>query len=477
MMLHQQTFSLSDQTAFAELSGDDNPMHVDLVAARRLLFGGPVVHGIHAVCRGLDRWLSTRTEPVQLKSLNVVFLKPMRVNQPVEFLVEDETDSSLKLRITAGSELATRIVCEFQTSSAEDDPSIADEVATLGECLERTDYEDASGSLPLLFPRDAAEAQLPELTSKLPARQIALLLATTRLVGTKCPGLHSIYSSLQLAFEDHRDVETQPALDWSVSAYDPRFGSLSLELESVVATGTIRAFVRPQPQQQASFAEVRHLVGERDFAGMRALVIGGSRGFGEVCAKLLAAGGADVCITYHRGAEDAQRVADDIRSGGGTAMTKRFDAADPEAGTETADWSPTHLFFFATPPIARAAKNRFSPDLFREFCSFYVDSVARLVDELVPRGLVGLYYPSSVFVDELPGNMGEYAAAKAAGESLCAFLEKTRPGFQVIAPRLPKSATDQTASLVPGQNEDPAQVLLESLRPLMVPEKEARLAG
>ena len=400
----------------------------------------------------------------------------MRVGQRVEFLVEDETDSSLKLRITTGSELATRIVCEFQTSSAENDPSIADEVATLGECLERTDYEDASGSLPLLLSRSVAEAQLPDLTAKLPAGQIALLLATTRLVGTKCPGLHSIYSSLQLAFEDHRDVETPPALDWSVSAYDPRFGSLSLELESVVAAGTIRAFVRPKPQQQASFVEVRKLVGERDFTGMRALVVGGSRGFGEVCAKLLAAGGADVCITYHRGADDADRVAEDIRSGGGTAVTQQFDATDPEATFGVADWSPTHFFFFATPPIARAVKNRFSPDLFREFCSFYVDGVARLVDELVPRGLVGLYYPSSVFVDELPGNMGEYAAAKAAGESLCAFLEKSRPGFQAITPRLPKSATDQTASLVPAHNEDPAQVLLESLRPLMVAD-ESRLAG
>jgi NAD(P)-dependent dehydrogenase (short-subunit alcohol dehydrogenase family) len=475
MMLHQQAFSLSDQTAFANLSGDDNPMHVDPVAARRLLFGGPVVHGIHAVCRGLDHWLATRAQPVQLKSLNVVFLKPMRVGQTVEFLVEDETDSSLKLRITTDRELATRIVCEFQTTLTEYDPSIADKAAALGECLERTDYENSSGSLPLLLPRDAAATQLPELTAKLPARQIALLLATTRLVGTKCPGLHSIYSSLQLAFENC-DEKTPLALDWSVSTYDPRFGSVSLELESVVASGTIRAFVRPQPQKQASFAEVRKLVGECDFAGIKALVIGGSRGFGEVCGKLLAAGGADVCITYHRGADDAERVADDIRSGGGTAITMPYDATDPEAETETTDWSPTHLFFFATPPIARAVKNRFSPDLFREFCSFYVDSVARLVDELAPRGLVGLYYPSSVFVDELPGNMGEYAAAKAAGESLCAFLEKSRPGFQVIAPRLPKSATDQTASLVPAHNEDPAHVLLESLQPLKVPEK-SQLAG
>ena len=480
-MLDRHTFSQNDQTAFAELSGDDNPMHVDPIAARRLLFGGPVVHGIHAVCHALDRWLETRGETLQLRSLNVVFLKPMRVGQPVEFLIEDETNSSLKLRITTASELATRIVCEFEPVSTGGVSGIADEAAPLGECLERTEYEGASDSLPLLLPRDSAAAQLPQLTAKLPADQIALLLATTRLVGTRCPGLHSIYSSLQLSFIDAACDESAagPNLDWSVSAHDPRFGSLSLELAAPGATGMIRAFVRPQPRQQDSFDEIRGLVGETDFAGMKALVVGGSRGFGEVCAKLLAAGGAEVCITFHRGAEDAERVADDIRSGGGQAVTQRFDATDVDqslARLTAGDWSPTHLFFFATPPIARAVKNRFSPELFREFCSFYVDAVARLVDALVPRGLVGLYYPSSVFVDELPGNMGEYAAAKAAGESLCAFLEKTQPGLQAVAPRLPKSATDQTASLVPAHNEDPAQVLLASLRPLMVPEKSL-LAG
>jgi len=64
--------------------------------------------------------------------------------------------------------------------------------------------------------------------------------------------------------------------------------------------------------------------------------------------------------------------------------------------------------------------------------------------------------------------MGEYAAAKAAGETLCAFLAKTQPDFQVLAPRLPESATDQTASLVPTENEDPAHVLLNTLRPFML---------
>jgi hypothetical protein len=305
-MLERRTFSLSDQQVFAELSGDDNPMHVDPVAARRLLFGGPVVHGIHAACWALDRWVSTRDQAVKLSSLNAVFLKPMRVGHPVELLVEDESDSSLKLRIMTAGELATRIVCEFETASDHLNESsgelgsadfIPDEVASRDSCRERSDYEGAFGTLTLLLPRDLAHERLPNLTLRLPHRQTAFLLATTRLVGTECPGLHSIYSALQLSFCDPSLTAARPELDWHVSGHDSRFGSVSLELASPHGVGSIRAFIRPQPQQQLPFADVKPLTTPERFAGVRALVIGGSRGFGEVCAKLLAAGGADVCIT------------------------------------------------------------------------------------------------------------------------------------------------------------------------------------
>jgi len=484
-MLEQRAFTQADQQEFARLSGDDNPMHVDAIAARRLLFGGPVVHGIHALCCALDAWLKTRPATIRFRSLNVVFLKPMLVDQPVVFLIEQETDTTVQLRITASDQLATRIVCEFEAQEAtESSSSIPDRAAPTGICQERQDYQDAAGILPLLLPRETACRLIPKLMAHVPAEQTALLLATTRLVGTVCPGLHSIYSSLQLSFPDgqcrtdtmtHNTTEASPSptaeLSWTVSAYDPRFGSLSLALESPIATGSIRAFVRPGPQQQASFSEIRTYVKPDSFSNLRALVVGGSRGFGEVCAKLLAAGGADVRITYHRGAADAQRVVDEINSDGGQACARQFDAiqaaVDLSSVTAT-DWAPTHLFYFATPPIARAVKSRFSTELFREFCSYYVDAVVTLVGQLMPSGLRGLYYPSSVFVSELPSGMGEYAAAKSAGESMCSFLDRTQPDLQVLAPRLPKSATDQTASLVPARNENPALVLIDTLQPFML---------
>lgn len=44
----EHIFTESDIADFAELSGDKNPVHLDAVAARRMGFDGPIVHGMLA---------------------------------------------------------------------------------------------------------------------------------------------------------------------------------------------------------------------------------------------------------------------------------------------------------------------------------------------------------------------------------------------------------------------------------------------
>ena len=52
--LGQRRFGIADQRRFADLSGDCNPMHMDPVAARRLLSGQLVVHGVHTLLAALE---------------------------------------------------------------------------------------------------------------------------------------------------------------------------------------------------------------------------------------------------------------------------------------------------------------------------------------------------------------------------------------------------------------------------------------
>jgi len=69
----------------------------------------------------------------------------------------------------------------------------------------------------------------------------------------------------------------------------------------------------------------------RKLEGKIALITGGSRGIGAAIAKRLAADGANVAITYTKGADAAASVVKEIERDGGKAIAIQADAADAEA--------------------------------------------------------------------------------------------------------------------------------------------------
>ena len=337
------------------------------------------------------------------------------------------------------------------------------------KCRERSIEEvaAASGNVTLYFNGDLAGGLLPNLIRVLPPMQLAALLATTRLVGMECPGHHSVYSSLALTF--FADTAGNPNLNYQVTDCNKRLALVSMDVDAPGMKGQVKAFLRPKPQRQPNFTDVCRQVEPQEFSAQRALIVGGSRGLGEVTAKLLAAGGAEVIFTYYRGEQDAQRIVEEMVSHGANADCLLLNVLDPSQGLpdRIANRSkPLYLYYFATPFIFGAVKGKFSSQLFAAFSEYYVTGFLRTVQALADptTGLQKVFYPSSVAIEELPLDMGEYAAAKMAGEILCDFLQKAHPGLAIHKPRLPRVATDQTVSLLPVSNQEPVSVLLSNLR-------------
>jgi acyl dehydratase len=88
----ENKFSWEEQYKFAQLSGDVNPMHTDPLVARRLIFGKPVVHGIHILLWALNRSLSDEESPVELVKIKAVFQGPLGLDEEVVCSVSTNGD-------------------------------------------------------------------------------------------------------------------------------------------------------------------------------------------------------------------------------------------------------------------------------------------------------------------------------------------------------------------------------------------------
>lgn len=422
--------------------------------------------------RALDGILNcgVRFDP---ESLQVTFSNPIPTGQSV--LVTYTSDSAsrvLKFAARAGDAGSVTAVMKL---SADSMSRAAIEIpqtlfAHAEPSLETYPPAMRDGQVSLALNPDVLSRLFPTL-GQLQNGLIADLLATTRIVGMRCPGRDSIYSGFKLQRLNPNGGQAADSMHYEVVKKDDRFTLVVLKVSGACLAGNIEAFFRPSNAPQKLPAEIERFVAPMQYRSDRVLIIGGSRGLGEMTAKILAAGGSDLTITYARGKDDAERVREECVRLGGTCRTAHLDVAElehngvpplPDGGHYS------HVYFFASPPIKPSATGIWNQSLFEGFAQTYVSAFASVVASLsgmkkAAEKPTRYFYPSTVFLDQGAVEFSEYCVAKAAGETLCDQLSR-KLKVVISRPRMPMMRTDQTLGVRDSSPSDPFDVMLDAIQ-------------
>ena len=465
--VNRKLFGSAQLLEFARVSGDRNPMHLDALAARRTQAGAPVVHGIFVLAWCLDV-LSARGLP-PVSAIKVRFTRMVYVGETAEIVVTSQTETGARVEIRTDGLVAM----QFQLSLGAPKPRPAPDITLFAEPWQQPDraieldWDDMArqrGCAGFAAEPALAAAAFPHLAASWGAHRTASLLGMTYIVGMVCPGLHSIFAGLSLTVYEPAEAPVN-AVAYRVDRTDVRFRMVRLEVDSAGLGGMLECFARLPPIAQASMSDLAALVSPQEFSGSTALVVGGSRGVGETTAKLLAAGGARVILTYVAGRADAERVVREITEAGGAARLVQYDVRQPPA-SQLDGVAADCLYYCATPQIFRKKAGLFVKERFDDMLHYYVTAFHDLFQHMRAAHPAGIsaFYPSSIAVAERPEDMTEYAMAKAAGEELCKDIVRFQKPSAIVVSRLPRMNTDQTSSITHVEVPTTEAVMLPIIR-------------
>jgi len=455
-------FSIIDQLSFAKLSQDFNPMHCDVVLARRYIFGEPVVHGINAMIVAIKVWSKQHELPFEINRLRCKFNKPIYLQDEISFEVNDKNEN-IRINAIQNGEIKIIIYLNVCEKKSQFNPKEKWDLFTADRPndIPFGDLDGYSKKLKCsISAKLAVKMYGKEFVDKIGIGQLAEIVSFSRIVGMHAPGLNSIFSELQINSDV---VEKKDNIFFKVQSIDERFNIVNIESNGPSFNASLKTFYRPVLVKQKTIKQMKDNLNKEEFIDFRALIIGGSRGLGEFTAKSLGYGGAKLMITYAKGKNDVTNVSKDIKKYNKSVSlhcldVMNFQDVDYEILKK---FDPTHVFYFATPFIFIGVKNKFCRIKYDKFKRYYVDAFQVIVEILSKNNTQKkhFFYPSSVAIDEQPNDMLEYTLAKKNGELLCSELEKKYPQIKIYKPRLPRLETDQTVSLSSVKNEDPVAIL------------------
>ena len=465
----EREFKFNDQKDFSKLSGDCNPVHIDLVEARKILGGQCIVHGINTLLWSLECLLNFYGKlPFKFA---IKFQKAINIEKKI-ICFWNKSEKIVKIETLEKDLLFTLSYEKIEKENIKKNNfkiNIKNKINkplnnNLENFTEEQYFSMKYGGKSLL-----AKKLFPKLSQKIGENCVYEISLLSNIIGMQLPGLYSLFLDVSI------DLSYSNSLNkpfFKVNKIDKRFRLVDLDYLGINLSSRLKALQRPFYKTRLCSEIVKKIPRSLKLNRKKILIIGGSRGIGASLAQVSTILGAHTTITYKAGKNDAIKLCRDIFDFTNRKVKNfKLDITDLNQ-IKKIKFNYDVIFYFASPKII-GTQHKFDFNLFEIFYNIYCKSFQTLAKSYSSSGGSVIYWPSTIFLSQNLNNFQEYTLAKSIGEKFCRSFEKETK-TKIIIDRLDRVKTDQTIGLLNQKILDPTDVAINIINLVFGNKKKIR---
>lgn len=283
----------------------------------------------------------------------------------------------------------------------------------------------------------------PYLSKDLNYKIISSLIMMSTSVGMYWPGKNSLFVGFNIFLKNIKKKN----IYLKILKTDNRTGYSIVNYKSYNCIGKIFTFFTQERAQQPSLTYLSKKIPKETLIKHKALIVGGSRGLGELTAKIIATSGGKVTITYNNNQALAKNLLNKFKKRGLKLNLKKFKINSNGNFNHKSLKNNNYncLYYFATPIIYRQKNIKFDKKIFNNFNNIYCKALVKIIKVLKIKDLI-IFYPSTVYNFKNNKNFSEYILAKRNGVKKLKIMEKKYKIISIIK-NLPPFKTDQNNTI------------------------------
>lgn len=452
-LLLKKKFNLTDQICFGKISGDINPIHSNEIYSRRSLYGEVIVHGINVVLIAINN-LKKKNNDFDFDKIKTKFIKPIYLNENVNYyfkILNRDCEITVYQNRTIKTKININVINSKKSFRFKN--LIHNKRKKILQKPNNLNFNKLINrfKLNLYFDYNLFDKYYSHISDKCIYNSL-YLISLSYFVGMVSPGLNSIFSTFNIQISKNN---FQNFINFFLHKKIVKFNYINYDFCSNSCKGNLEIFLRPKKIRQKPYNFFTDIVSKNLFSNHRALVLGGSRGLGEISVKILRKGGADVDFTYFKSKYESELISK--QSGANffylDLNEKNFNKINLE--------KYTHIFYFLSPKIFKD-KDYPHKKLINNYDLYFCKGLKLLLKRITDFNIT-LFYPSTIFIEDSSIDYKIYSDFKLKSEIIIKNFKKQNKLFNYFIPRLPPLKTDQNISLLNNNWNNSEKILFEEI--------------